>query len=58
MLALAQLFDKATDAEYIAICANQEEILCWFYYGKEFLIQYKNIMKNSNDKIGEKKSKV
>ncbi|CAG8521728.1 16476_t:CDS:2, partial [Gigaspora rosea] len=29
MLTLAQLFDKATVAEYSAICANQEEILYW-----------------------------
>src|SRR2546423_4498819 len=36
LLSLAQLFDKADDAEYGAICANQEEILCWYYYGKEF----------------------
>ncbi|CAG8791853.1 20327_t:CDS:2, partial [Racocetra persica] len=57
MLTLAQLFDKATIAEYSAICANQEEILCWYYYGKEFIIQYKDIIKNSNGKIGEKKAK-
>ncbi|CAG8727653.1 21864_t:CDS:2 [Gigaspora margarita] len=49
MLTLAQLFDKATVAEYSAICANQEEILCWCYYGKEFIIH--------NGKIGEKKAK-
>ncbi|RGB21364.1 hypothetical protein C1646_778238 [Rhizophagus diaphanus] len=29
LLSLAQLFDKADDAEYGAICANQEEILRW-----------------------------
>ncbi|RIB25673.1 hypothetical protein C2G38_2165406 [Gigaspora rosea] len=57
MLTLAQLFDKATVAEYSAICANQKEILCWCYYGKEFIIQYKDILKNSNGKIGEKKAK-
>ena len=33
LLSLAQLFDKADDAEYGAIRANQEEILCWYYYG-------------------------
>ncbi|CAG8530883.1 12718_t:CDS:2, partial [Dentiscutata erythropus] len=30
MLTLAQLFDKATIAKHSAICANQEEILCWY----------------------------
>src|SRR6266542_3477765 len=30
LLTLAQLFDKATDAEYGAIHTNQEEILCWY----------------------------
>ncbi|CAB5190535.1 unnamed protein product [Rhizophagus irregularis] len=39
LLSLAQLFDKADDAEYGAIRANQEEILRWYYYGKEFLTQ-------------------
>ena len=39
LLSLAQLFNKADDAEYGAIRANQEEILRWYYYGKEFLIQ-------------------
>ncbi|CAG8786935.1 7431_t:CDS:1, partial [Gigaspora rosea] len=28
LLDLAQLFDKATDAEHYAMKANQEEILC------------------------------
>ncbi|CAG8644965.1 8675_t:CDS:2 [Cetraspora pellucida] len=32
LLDLAQLFDKATDAEYSAIKANQEETLCWINY--------------------------
>ncbi|CAG8836775.1 6720_t:CDS:2 [Gigaspora margarita] len=54
---LAQLFDKATDAEYSAIKANQEETLCWINYGNEFIIQYNDIIKNSNGKIGEKKAK-
>jgi hypothetical protein len=39
LLSLAQLFDKADDAEYGAIRVNQEEILRWYYYGKEFLNQ-------------------
>ena len=38
LLSLAQLFDKADDAEYGAIRANQEEILRWYYYGKEFFL--------------------
>ncbi|POG58212.1 hypothetical protein GLOIN_2v1732617, partial [Rhizophagus irregularis DAOM 181602=DAOM 197198] len=37
-----QLFDKADDAEYGAICANQEEILRWYYYGKEVLTQQRS----------------
>ncbi|KAF0562280.1 hypothetical protein F8M41_000056 [Gigaspora margarita] len=57
LLDLAQLFDKATDVEYSAIKANQKETLCWINYGNEFIIQYNNIIKNSNGKIGEKKAK-
>ncbi|CAG8832390.1 12672_t:CDS:2 [Gigaspora margarita] len=57
LLDLAQLFDKATDAEYSAIKANQEETLCWINYRNEFIIQYNDIIKNSNGKIGEKKAK-
>ncbi|CAG8535867.1 26972_t:CDS:2 [Dentiscutata erythropus] len=57
LLDLAQLFDKATDAKYSAIKANQEETLCWTNYGKEFIIQYNDLVKNSNGKIGEKKAK-
>ncbi|CAG8694738.1 6405_t:CDS:2, partial [Acaulospora morrowiae] len=38
LLDLAQLFDKATDAEHYAMNANQEETLCWINYGKEFII--------------------
>lgn len=37
--------------------ANQEEILCWINYKKEFIIQYNNLIRNSNGKIGEKKAK-
>ncbi|CAG8628373.1 8776_t:CDS:2 [Gigaspora margarita] len=58
LLDLAQLFNKATDAEYSAIKANQEETLCWINYGNEFIIQYHDIIKNSNGKIGEKKAKA
>jgi polyhydroxyalkanoate synthesis regulator phasin len=54
---LAQLFGKATNAEYYATKANQEETLCWINYGKEFVIQYNDLIKNSNGKIGEKKAK-
>ena len=57
LLDLAQLFDKATNAEYYATKANQEETLCWINYGKEFVIQYNDLIKNSNGKIGEKKAK-
>ncbi|CAG8756978.1 2877_t:CDS:2, partial [Dentiscutata erythropus] len=55
LLTLAQLFDKATDAEYGAIHANQEEILCWCYYGKKFITQVNEVTKGN--KIGEKKAK-
>ena len=35
--------------------ANQEEILRWYLYAKEFLIMVKDIM--ANGKVGEKKAK-
>ncbi|CAG8479991.1 11098_t:CDS:2 [Dentiscutata erythropus] len=57
LLSLAQLFNKADDAEYGAIRANQEEILCWYYYGKEFLTQVTVIVQDGKGKIGEKKAK-
>ncbi|CAG8634810.1 7258_t:CDS:2, partial [Paraglomus occultum] len=57
LLELAQLFDTAADAEYYAIKANQKETLCWTNYGKEFIIQYNDLVKNSNGRIGEKKAK-
>ncbi|CAG8609783.1 3250_t:CDS:2, partial [Racocetra persica] len=57
LLNLAQLFDKAKNAEYYATKANQEETLCWINYRKEFVIQYNDLIKNSNGKIGEKKAK-
>ncbi|CAG8810706.1 9331_t:CDS:2, partial [Gigaspora margarita] len=57
LLDLAQLFNKATDAEYSAIKANQEETLCWINYENEFIIQYNDIIKNSHSKIGKKKAK-
>jgi hypothetical protein len=55
LLTLAQLFDKATDTKYSAIHVNQEEILCWYYYRKKFIIQVNEITKGN--KIGEKKAK-
>ncbi|CAG8682541.1 3980_t:CDS:2, partial [Acaulospora morrowiae] len=58
LLDLAQLFDKATNAEYYAAKTNQVEILCWINYGKEIVIQYNDLIKNNNGKIGEKKAKV
>ncbi|RHZ84516.1 hypothetical protein Glove_80g12 [Diversispora epigaea] len=57
LFSLAQLFDKATDAEYGAIRANQEEILRWYYYGEGFLIQVRVVIQDGNGKIGEKKAK-
>ena len=57
LLSLAQLFNKADDAEYGAIRANQEEILRWYYYGKEFLNQVSIIVQDGKGKISEKKAK-
>ena len=34
--------------------ANQEEILSWYLYAKEFLIMVKDIM--ASDRVGEKKA--
>ena len=34
-----------------------EEILRWYYYGKEFLIQVSAIVQDGKGKIGEKKAK-
>ena len=49
------LYQKASDAEGLIMKANQEEILSWYLYAKEFLIMVKNIM--ANGKVGEKKAK-
>ncbi|PKY21164.1 hypothetical protein RhiirB3_434673 [Rhizophagus irregularis] len=54
---LAQLFYRATDAKCGAIRANQKEILRWFYYGEEFLIQVRAITNDGKGEIGEKKGK-
>ncbi|CAG8751462.1 26076_t:CDS:2, partial [Dentiscutata erythropus] len=50
LISLAQLFDKADDAEYGAIRANQEEVLRWYYYRKEFLTQHND---NDNTNVEE-----
>ncbi|CAG8774871.1 1919_t:CDS:1, partial [Acaulospora colombiana] len=44
---LAQLCDKAFDAEDKANRANQKEILCWSLYAKDFRIQLNGIIENS-----------
>ncbi|CAG8796026.1 16529_t:CDS:2 [Cetraspora pellucida] len=54
---LAQLCDKAFDAEDGANRANQEEILSWSIYEKDFKIQFNEIIKNSRGKIGKKKAR-
>ncbi|GBB93143.1 hypothetical protein RclHR1_21190001 [Rhizophagus clarus] len=57
LLDLAHLFDKTLDVEYHTKKSNEEEILCWVNFRKEFIYQYNEIVKNSNGKIGEKKAK-
>ncbi|GBB95730.1 hypothetical protein RclHR1_00260035 [Rhizophagus clarus] len=52
---LAHMYDKAIDAEDIAMKANQEEILCWTLYAQDFRVQLAEIIKNSEGKFGEKK---
>ena len=54
---LAQLCDKAFDAENGANRANQEEILSWCLYAKDFRTQLNEIIENSDDKFGEKKAR-
>ncbi|CAB4381324.1 unnamed protein product [Rhizophagus irregularis] len=46
---LAQLCDKAFDAEDKANRANQEEILCWCLYAKDFIIQLNGIIESSRE---------
>lgn len=53
---LAQLCDKAFDAGDKANRANQEEILCWCLYAKDFIIQLNEII-DSSEKFGEKKAR-
>ncbi|CAG8523220.1 8616_t:CDS:2, partial [Dentiscutata erythropus] len=57
LLFLAQLFDKATDAEYGVIRANQEEILHWYYYREGFLIQVRVVIQDGNGKIDKKRQR-
>ncbi|UZO22331.1 uncharacterized protein OCT59_014695 [Rhizophagus irregularis] len=52
---LAQLCDKAIDAEDRANQANQEEILCWCLYWKDFRDQLNEIIRSNSGKFGEKK---
>ena len=54
---LAQLCDKAIDAEDRANRANQEEILCWCLYWKEFRDQLDEIIRSNGGKFGEKKAR-
>ncbi|RGB43458.1 hypothetical protein C1646_749677 [Rhizophagus diaphanus] len=57
LLDLAKLFDKASDAKYRTKKANEEEILCWVNFGKEFMVHFSELVENSNGKIREKKAK-
>ncbi|CAG8662307.1 5307_t:CDS:2, partial [Acaulospora morrowiae] len=50
---LALLCDKAFDAEDGANRANQEEILCWCLYAKDFRSQLNGIIENSDEIIEE-----
>ncbi|CAG8768349.1 12893_t:CDS:2, partial [Dentiscutata erythropus] len=52
---LAQLCDKAIDAEGRANRANQEEILCWCLYWRDFRDQLDEIIRSNGGKFGEKK---
>ncbi|CAG8703320.1 8135_t:CDS:2 [Dentiscutata erythropus] len=54
---LAQLCDKAIDAEDRANRANQEEILCWCLYWKNFRDQLDEIIRSNSGKFGEKKAR-
>jgi hypothetical protein len=54
---LAQLCDKAIDAEDRANRANQEEILCWCLYWKDFRDQLDEIIRSNGGKFGEKKAR-
>ena len=53
---LAQLCDTAIGAEDRASKANQEEIMCWSLYGRDFEFQVGEM--SSKNKIGEKKART
>ncbi|GES83080.1 hypothetical protein GLOIN_2v1838494 [Rhizophagus clarus] len=52
---LAQLCDKALIAEEHRLEANQEEILCWYHYERNFVFQLEALC--DKNKIGEKKAR-
>ncbi|CAB4386581.1 unnamed protein product [Rhizophagus irregularis] len=54
---LAQLCDKAINAEDRANRANQEEILCWCLYWKDFRNQLDELIRSGGGKFGEKKAR-
>jgi hypothetical protein len=54
---LAQLCDKAIDAEDRANRANQEEILCWCLYWKDFRNQLDELIRSGGGKFGKKKAR-
>ena len=54
---LAQLCDKAIDAEDRANRANQEEILCWCLYWKDFRNQLDELIRSGGGRFGEKKAR-
>ncbi|KAF0421283.1 hypothetical protein F8M41_006806 [Gigaspora margarita] len=47
--------NKALIAEECTLEANQEEIFCWYHYGRNFILQEKALC--YKNKIGEKKAK-
>ncbi|CAG8694273.1 40613_t:CDS:10 [Gigaspora margarita] len=53
---LAQLCETAIGAEDRASKANQEEIICWSLYGRDFEFQVGEM--SSKNKIGEKKART
>ena len=52
---LVQLCDKALIAEEYRLEANQEEILCWYHYRRNFIFQLKALY--DKNKIDEKKAR-
>ncbi|GBB89480.1 hypothetical protein RclHR1_16180006 [Rhizophagus clarus] len=54
---LAQLCDKTIDAKDKANQANQEEILCWYFYWKDFRDQLDGIIRSNGGKL-KKRRKV